>query len=438
MMDIENVVSSALTTKQAYDKYQNTTDELYQMKRKLDQLITIVESTQLLYKQRDRQVFDGVVPKATETIQHCKKVLDNTQGNFLGLIKTANFNMELRLLANEIGDIIKEFTLAVVTWNALGGTAQWTPKVTLVGPSGGGKSNFLTAWQKREYKPDNAPTIGAGNVKIAPSPQCQIDIWDTAGQQRYMGLTNMYIKGASVVLVCFSLTDIDHKKSTPEWYDVVRKGVSPGTVVALVGTKLDLVEQERSAGKLSTEWREWGQKFAAYSNIFYFEVSAKTGENIEYCVFKLFSRMRPPGANLEIVAGPSASSASPSAGPSAARSASPSSNAASRFTVSLSGYLHKVPGDRKNKIGGWQERFFVCNTRDAQNVYYYRSNNDYRRNKFAGKISLTDVRSAKEADDVTKKSHSFIVNTQERTWYFYAKDANEKKKWLELFRQAIS
>lgn len=434
MMDIESVVASALSAKKAYDKYQDTTDELYQMKRKLDQLIGIVESTQLLYKQRDRQVFDAVMGRASETIRHCKEVLEDTQGNFLGLIKTATFNMELRQVGNEIGDVIKEFTLAVVTWNALGGTAQWTPKVTLVGPSGGGKSNFLTAWQKREYKPDNAPTIGAGNVKIEAAPQCQIDIWDTAGQQKYMGLANMYLKGASIVLVCFSLIDSDHKKSTTEWYEVVRKGISPGTVVALVGTKLDLVEHERTSGKLSTEWREWGQKFAAYSNIFYFEVSAKTGENIEYCVFKLFSRLRPPGISLDD-AGPSASASA--SGVNSGSGAS-GSGAASRFTVSLSGYLHKVPGVRKNKIGGWQERFFVCNTRDAQNVYYYRSNNDYRRNKYAGKISLSDVRSAKEADDVTKKSNSFIVNTPDRMWYFYAKDANEKKKWLELFRQAIS
>jgi len=194
------------------------------------------------------------------------------------------------------------------------------------------------------------------------------------------------------------------------WYEFVKKTIAPYAVVALVGNMLDLVQGENPRKTLTPEERVWGQEFAKSNNMLYCEVSAKTGENIEYCLFKIFSRIthyhNALGGDYET------------------EKSTP---------VSISGYVFKVPGSRGNKIGGWQERFFVCNTNDEKNVYYYRNNEDYRRKKFAGKISLTDVTSVEKGDAITNKPNSLIVSTPKRTWYFYAEQEVEIGKWYDLF-----
>jgi len=45
---------------------------------------------------------------------------------------------------------------------------------------------------------------------------------------------------------------------------------------------------------LTEEDLKWGPTFAQENNLIYLEVSCKTGENINYCLYKLFSRIAAP------------------------------------------------------------------------------------------------------------------------------------------------
>jgi len=217
----------------------------------------------------------------------------------------------------------------------------------------------------------------------------------------------MYTRTAKVIIVMYDITSPNSYPLTVHWYNKVKSCTPPDVLMALVGNKKDMIPTAIESKQITEEDLKWGPTFAEENNLIYLEVSCKTGENVNYCLYKIFSRVVMP---QQIATAETEES-----------------------SASLSGFLHKVPGIRGDNIGGWQERFFVCNASDMEHLYYYRSNRDYRIKKYAGKIKISEVKSVKLADDITQQSHSLTVVTPNRTWYFYAQKQEEQQKWLDFF-----
>jgi small GTP-binding protein len=74
-------------------------------------------------------------------------------------------------------------------------------KCVLLGPSGSGKTAFATQLVKKTFDSQYTSTIGAGFSKYKHTDDHSIDIWDTAGHQRYMALLPMYLRGANFILL---------------------------------------------------------------------------------------------------------------------------------------------------------------------------------------------------------------------------------------------
>ena len=83
-------------------------------------------------------------------------------------------------------------------------------KVLLIGNSGVGKSSLLLRFTDGEFTDNFMPTIGVDfKVKTVTldSKQTKLQIWDTAGQDRFSTITSSYFKGAHGVLVTYDITD---------------------------------------------------------------------------------------------------------------------------------------------------------------------------------------------------------------------------------------
>lgn len=100
----------------------------------------------------------------------------------------------------------------------------------------------------------------------------------------------MYYRNAQSALVVYDVTKASSLVKAKHWVAELQRQASPGIVIALVGNKLDLVEDDDAAPnseegeegdervrKISTKE---GKDYAEEENLLFFETSAKSGHNV--------------------------------------------------------------------------------------------------------------------------------------------------------------
>jgi small GTP-binding protein len=108
-----------------------------------------------------------------------------------------------------------------------------------------------------------------------PNPKkLKIQIWDTAGQEKFRSIAVQFYRGANGVIIVFDITNRTSWKNVPYWVEQVKKYNTQNYTMLLVGNKCDLHDQRvvttEEAQQLANEW---GLK--------YIETSAKEGVNID-------------------------------------------------------------------------------------------------------------------------------------------------------------
>ena len=77
-------------------------------------------------------------------------------------------------------------------------------KVIIIGDSSVGKTSILFRYVYNQFDVNSMPTLGAGfkskeihwTDKMGVQQTTRVQIWDTAGQEKFDSLTKMYFKGA--------------------------------------------------------------------------------------------------------------------------------------------------------------------------------------------------------------------------------------------------
>ena len=157
-------------------------------------------------------------------------------------------------------------------------------KILLLGDSGVGKSSLLLRYTKNEFISDLRSTIGvefALKYLTIDNFQLKVQIWDTAGMERYRSITNAYYKGAKGVIVVY---DICRKKSfenVDKWIDDFKSKADDDAVIILIGNKSDL-DEKREVSKEEAESKAQKNKFG------FMEASAKDNNNVQKAFETLF------------------------------------------------------------------------------------------------------------------------------------------------------
>ena len=158
-------------------------------------------------------------------------------------------------------------------------------KVVLVGNSSVGKSSIVVRYADDEFSEVFLATIGVDfRFKSFPlgSNKVKLQIWDTAGHERFRTITSSYYRGAHALMIVFDLSD--HQSfvdAISYWYEEVRTSCPPDTQILLVGNKCDL------ASKRSVSAEEAQEFVANHREIEYIETSAKTAQHIEDAFHKI-------------------------------------------------------------------------------------------------------------------------------------------------------
>ena len=110
-------------------------------------------------------------------------------------------------------------------------------KIVLLGESGVGKTSIIQRYTKDKFENEKLPTKCASFetkvVKIDESEEkyIKLNIWDTAGQEKYRALTKIFYKEASAAILVY---DITNKKSFEEvkdyWYNQVKECSQEDTI----------------------------------------------------------------------------------------------------------------------------------------------------------------------------------------------------------------
>ena len=151
-------------------------------------------------------------------------------------------------------------------------------KLVLVGESGVGKTSIINRFVNKSFSERTSPTIAGASasvlVETESNGELELDIWDTAGQEKYRSVVGVYFRNASAAVLVF---DVGQKRSFDElrfWLETVAQCCDSCVLVYLVGNKTDLAHREVSP----QEAQLFAQSVKAHS---YMECSAKSGQGVD-------------------------------------------------------------------------------------------------------------------------------------------------------------
>ena len=161
-------------------------------------------------------------------------------------------------------------------------------KILLLGDSEVGKSCFLMRYSDNVFVENYITTIGLDYklkyVQLESGETIKVQLWDTAGQDRYRTIAKNYYKGSHGILLLYDITKISSFDNIREWIKNIREEVYENAIIFLIGNKIDKAEDRQ----ISTEQ---GQKLAEEYNLPFFETSAKSGENVDEIFKALYQKI---------------------------------------------------------------------------------------------------------------------------------------------------
>ena len=149
-------------------------------------------------------------------------------------------------------------------------------KVVIVGRSQVGKTSVATVATQGDLLDQVLPTVAASFLLkdvTYNDTSITLQLWDTAGQEKYKSMTPLYFRGAKIAIVVFSLTDLQSFQDIDDWIKSVKASSEEETLFFIVGNKADLVN-ERQVN------REQALYKAKQYQALYFETSAITKQGV--------------------------------------------------------------------------------------------------------------------------------------------------------------
>ena len=150
-------------------------------------------------------------------------------------------------------------------------------KVLLLGDSTVGKTCFLMRFTENTFQEIHMSTIGLDyrfkKMTLENQEVATVQIWDTAGQDRFRAITKNYYKGAHGILLIYDVTNQKSFDNVKNWVGQIRENASEKAIIYIVGNKVD-----DTAHRVVS--KEQGEETAKEFNLKFYEASAKEDINI--------------------------------------------------------------------------------------------------------------------------------------------------------------
>ena len=120
-------------------------------------------------------------------------------------------------------------------------------KIILVGDSGVGKTCMVNAYFKQPFDKNMIPTIApaysCSDITLDDGSVIGLQIWDTAGQEKYNSVSRLFYREADFAFVCFETGNDKSLENVQKWTEKV-KLEEPNCRIFFVMTKIDLFKHD--------------------------------------------------------------------------------------------------------------------------------------------------------------------------------------------------
>jgi len=157
-------------------------------------------------------------------------------------------------------------------------------RVSIIGDASVGKTSILTRFLFNSFDSCYQATIGIDfftKVVLIEHSAIRLQLWDTAGIEKFAPLLPSYIRQADAVIICYDITNLDSFKHVEKYMELIKMHCIREPYLALVGNKVDLSREQL----VSTDDGE--AKAMEIDAKFFVETSAKSGR----AVSALFTRI---------------------------------------------------------------------------------------------------------------------------------------------------
>lgn len=156
-------------------------------------------------------------------------------------------------------------------------------KIVILGDSGVGKTTLLQQYLNGKTSGQSKPTIGADFSKreiMIDNTVVTLQIWDTAGQEKFQSLGYAFYRGADCCALCYDLTNAASFDNLNRWKQGFIENAGPTDPASfpfvLLGNKLD---QEATKREVATaKGQEWAKE---NNDMMFYETSALEGTSVE-------------------------------------------------------------------------------------------------------------------------------------------------------------
>ena len=163
-------------------------------------------------------------------------------------------------------------------------TSSARHKIIFIGDAGVGKTTIISRIMDNPFIEEYEPSIGVDFMSKTlkyNGQNVKLQIWDTAGQEKYKGLIPSYVRNSSIVFVVYDISGKTSFDNIPKWINFIKS--TENTTIVLCGNKIDLENREVK--------KEEGEELAKKEGISFFEVSAKTNDNIKNMFYNVIAEL---------------------------------------------------------------------------------------------------------------------------------------------------
>ena len=152
-------------------------------------------------------------------------------------------------------------------------------KLILLGDAGVGKSAIIQRYYNDVFDENSGSTCSANFYEkevIIRKKKIILELWDTAGQEEYKSMTQIFVKNAKIIILVYDITSFKTFQSLNYWHNFIIKELGPNVILGLAGNKTDLIFDDNYEEEVTPEQ---GKKYADKIGASFACISAKESAN---------------------------------------------------------------------------------------------------------------------------------------------------------------